>query len=168
MASFTVEITDIFPCNLERAFKSPMLCDITKVHTGFLFMPKVTHCKDDENWGKPDGSRRVFMAKTVVFKGGEALLDTVLERRENEYWKICVNEIKTATMGVHTFLGEWITIPAGEHKTKVIYRYQLLGRGSLLYPFQWFMSKVIWKIYMRRVLNNVKQLAIDKSPYLFE
>lgn len=168
MAKFTVEITDTFPCDIERTFKSPMLCDITKVHTGYKFMPKVTHCKDDENWGKVGGSRRVFMEKTMAFKGGEALLDTVLERRENEYWKIRVDEVKTSSMGIHTFIGEWITTPISENETKVIYRYELLGNGILLYPFQWLMAKVIWTKYMWQVMNNIKQLAISKSPYLFE
>lgn len=44
----TVTISAIFECSLERAFKTPMLCDVTKVHTGYGFMPRVTHCIDDE------------------------------------------------------------------------------------------------------------------------
>ncbi|MCB9195179.1 MAG: SRPBCC family protein [Flavobacteriales bacterium] len=168
MAIFTVEISSVFPCGIERAFKTPMLCDITKVHTGYLFMPKVTHCEDDQNWGKPGGSRRVFMAKTLAFKGGEALLDTVIERRENEYWKIKVNEVKTASLGIHTFNGEWITTPISENETKVVYRYTLEGKGKLLYPFQWFLANIMWKKYMKQVLNNIRILALNNSPYLFD
>ncbi|CAG5081537.1 hypothetical protein [Parvicella tangerina] len=168
MPSFKVEISDVFPCELERAFKTPMLCDITKVHTGFLFMPKVTHCLDDENWGKIAGSRRVFMAKTFTFKGGEALLDTVIDRQENQHWKIQVNQVQVFTFGIHTFIGEWITTPIDAHTTQVRYQYTLEAKSGLLYPFQWFTAKVLWKIYMRRVMNNIRQLAITKSPYSFD
>ncbi len=168
MPEFSVHITTIFPCDVERAFKSPMLCDITKVHTGFLFMPKVTHCKDDQNWGQVGGSRRVFMAKTITFKGGEALLDTVIERKENEYWKIQVDHIKVFTFGLHTFIGEWITTPISEKQTSVTYRYTLVGKRSISYPMQWFTAKVMWPIYMKRVANNIKKLSIERANYLFD
>jgi hypothetical protein len=168
MAEFKVSITTSFPCDLERAFKSPMLCDIRKVHTGFLVMPKVTHCEDDSDWGKPKGSRRVFMAKTFLFKGGEALLDTVLERKENQYWKIKVDHVRVQTFGIHTFIGEWSTTSVEKNNTKVTYSYTLQGSGGITYPLQWMVAKVMWPIYMRRVLNNIKQLAIEESPYLFD
>jgi hypothetical protein len=45
----TVKITTTFNCSLERAFKSPILCDVRKVHTGYGMMPRVTHCAEDEN-----------------------------------------------------------------------------------------------------------------------
>ena len=63
------QITAIFNCSLERAFKTPMLCDVSKVHTGFGIMPKVTHCTEDENWGQPGGSKKVFVAKSPTYKG---------------------------------------------------------------------------------------------------
>lgn len=166
---FKTSISTVFHCDLERAFKSPMLCDITKVHTGWsIFMPKVTHCVDDENWGKTYGSRRVFMAKSLTFKGGEALFDKVLERKENDRWTIEVTDVKTFSMGIHTFIGEWITVPIDEYKTQIIYRYTLCGKGVFLAPFQWFMTKVIWRHYMGRVLKNIERLTQERAPYLFE
>jgi hypothetical protein len=48
---FKVAITTIYNCSLARAFKSPMLCDISKVHTGFGLMPKITHSSDYSDWG---------------------------------------------------------------------------------------------------------------------
>jgi hypothetical protein len=45
----TVQVSTIYECSLERAFKTPMLCDVSKVHTGYDIMPRVTHCTDDEN-----------------------------------------------------------------------------------------------------------------------
>src|SRR5688572_27918254 len=98
---YSTSITTIFPCAIERAFKTPMLSDVCKVHSGYGFTPKVTHCMDDQTWGKPGGSRRVFMQKNIAFKGGEAALDTVIERRENEYWKIEIGNMKMFSFGFH-------------------------------------------------------------------
>ncbi len=87
-----VEVKTIYNCSLERAFKTPMLCDVSKVHTGFRIMPKVPHCTDDENWGKPGYSKKVFVAKSLSQKGGFASTDKALERSENKYWKIEVSD----------------------------------------------------------------------------
>ncbi|MBL7791081.1 MAG: hypothetical protein JNK77_02065 [Saprospiraceae bacterium] len=106
----TTEITTVFNTTLARAFKSPMLCDITKVHTGYGFTPRVIHCTEDETWGKAGGSRKAFMAKNLTFKGGESSLDTVLERKENEYWKIEISDFKIWSMGFVKFQGEWFTM----------------------------------------------------------
>ena len=46
-----IKVTATYNCSLERAFKTPILCDVSKVHTGYRITPKVTHCTDDENWG---------------------------------------------------------------------------------------------------------------------
>ena len=54
---FVVKTTAVYRCSLERAFKTPMLCDVSKVHTGFLLMPRVTHCTEDEDWGRVDQVR---------------------------------------------------------------------------------------------------------------
>ncbi len=85
-----------------------MLCDIAKVHTGFGLMPKVTHCEEDENWGKPGFEKKVFTAATLFQKGGWSSDDKVLERIENEYWKIEVSNFQF-WIWVSKFVGEWRT-----------------------------------------------------------
>ncbi|MBK8700763.1 MAG: hypothetical protein IPN29_14970 [Saprospiraceae bacterium] len=96
----TVTLTTIFNCSLERAFKTPMLCNVSKVHTGYGIMPKVTHCTEDENWGRPGYGKKVFVAKSPTFGGGEASTDKVLERMENQYWKIEVSDFKSWMLGL--------------------------------------------------------------------
>ncbi len=108
MVSITT-VKTTYNCSLERAFKTPMLCDVAKVHTGYGIMPKVTHCTEDENWGKPDYSKKVFVAKSHTYRGGEASTDKVLERIENKYWKIEVSNFKSWMLGFSKFVGEWKT-----------------------------------------------------------
>lgn len=166
MPTTTTEITTIFETTLERAFKSPMLCDITKIHTGYSVTPRVTHCEEDETWGKEGGSRKVFMAKTPMFKGGESSLDKVLVRRENEYWKIEVSDFKTPSMGFTKFQGEWFTRQLEEGKVEVRYKYTMFSDSIIFYPFHWLFTKLVWRNYMQNVLENIRKLTMEEAPYL--
>ena len=104
-----ITVKTIFQYSLEHAFKTPMLCDVSKVHTGFGLMPKVTHCTEDASWGKPGGSKKVFVAPSPTFKGGESSTNKVIERIENQYWKIEVCDFKSWMLGFSRFVGEWKT-----------------------------------------------------------
>lgn len=162
-----VKVTATFHCSLERAFKTPMLCDVAKVHTGYGIMPKVTHCTEDEHWGQPGFSKKVFVAKSFTQKGGWASVDKVIERIENRYWKIEVSEFQSRMLGFSRFTGEWETIEIGKDKVLVEYTYTLHSGIALLYPFNWLFAKTFWKTYMKRVLENVRQMAYKNEPYLY-
>jgi len=165
---FKVQVSTYFNCSLERAFKTPMLCDVSKVHTGMGIMPKVTHTSDDENWGQVGSSKKVYVAKSLSQKGGFASMDTVLELKENEYWKIQVDDFQTWMLGFYKFVGEWKTTEVESNKILVEYTYYLHAKSLILYPFQWIFSKTFWKKYMNQVLENIKQMAYAKEPYLFD
>lgn len=162
-----VSITTIYHCSSERAFKTPMLCDVAKVHTGFGLMPRVTHCTEDENWGKPGGTKKVFVAKSPTFAGGESSLDKVIERIENTYWKIEVSDFKSWLLGFSKFVGEWKTTQLKENEILIEYTYTLYSDIFWLYPLNWLFTKTFWRIYMKRVLENVRQLAYNNEPYLY-
>ena len=40
---YKVKVTALYNCAIERAFKTPMLVDVAKVHTGYGLMPKITN-----------------------------------------------------------------------------------------------------------------------------
>lgn len=163
-----VKVTAIFHCSLERAFKTPMLCDVSKVHTGYGIMPKVTHCTDDKNWGQPGANKKVYAAKSLTQKGGFASVDKVVERIENKYWAIEVSEFQSWMLGFSKFAGEWQTTEMEKNKILVEYTYTLHSAIALLYPLNWLFAKTFWKTYMKRVLENVRQLAYDNEPFLYE
>ncbi len=164
---FKVTVSAIFECSLERAFKTPMLCDLSKVHTGLGVMPRITHSTDDEHWGKPGSSKKVFAAKSLTQKGGFASVDNVLERRENAYWKIRVDNFQAWMLGFYAFVGEWKTTELAPNKIKVVYTYHLHANVPLLYPLNWLFAKTFWALYMKQVLENVRQMAYDNEPYLY-
>lgn len=162
------QITTIFNCSIERAFKTPMLCDVSKIHTGFGIMPKVTHCTEDENWGQPGGSKKVFVDKSLTYKGGEASTDTVIERIENQYWKIEVSDFKSWMLDFSKFTGEWKTTELESNKILIEYTYTMHSDVDLLYPLNWLFTKTFWRIYMKRVLENVRKLAYKNEPYWYK
>ena len=164
----TVKINTIWHCSLERAFKTPMLCDITKVHTGYGLSPKVLYCTGDEHWGKPGGSKKVVVASTLLHKGGEAFTDKVLERIDNKYWKIEVGNFNSWMFGFSKFVGEWETTELEPGKISITYTYTLHSEIVLLYPLNWLFAKTFWKIYMKRVLGNMRKMAMAQEPYLYE
>ena len=163
-----VSVKTIFDCSLERAFKTPILCDVSKVHTGFGIMPKVTHCTDDENWGKPGFSKKVYVAKSLTQKGGFASVDNFIERIENKYWKLEVNNFQSWMLGFYKFVGEWKTTAIEPNKILVEYTYTLYSDNALLYPVNLLFAKTFWRIYMKRVVENVRLMAYNNEPYLYE
>ena len=158
----SVTVKTIFNCSLERAFKTPMLCDVSKIHTGYGIMPKVTHCTEDKDWGKPGFSKKVFVAKSFSQKGGFASVDKVIERIENKYWRIEVSEFQSWMLGFYKFEGEWKTTEIEANKILVEYTY------TLFYPLNWLFARLFWLAYMKRVLENIKKLAYNREPYLYD
>lgn len=144
-----------------------MLCDVSKIHTGYFIFPKVTHCTSDENWGKPGESKKVFAAKSLTQKGGWVSNDKVVERIENQYWKIEVSDFQFWIMGFSKFVGEWHTTEIEPNKIEIEYTYSLHSENKLLYPLNWLFAKTFWRMYMKRILENIRIMADDREPYLF-
>lgn len=160
-------IKTIYNCSLERAFKTPMLCDITKVHTGYGLTPRVTHCTEDEQWGQPGNSKKVFAAKSLTQKGGWHSVDKVIERIENKYWKIEVSEFQSWMLRFTKFVGEWQTTELAPNKIEIKYTYTLHSNSILLYPLNWLFAKTFWRIYMKHVLENIRVMTENKEQYLY-
>lgn len=165
---FKVKVETIYPCSLERAFKTPMLCDLSKVHTGYGVMPKVTHTTDDENWGQLGSSKKVYVTKSLTQNGGFASVDHILERSENQYWKIQVDDFQSWMLGFYKFVGEWKVTELGKNKILIEYTYWLHSNSPMLYPFNWIFVKLFWKRYMKRVVENIRKMVTENEPYLYE
>jgi hypothetical protein len=162
---FTVTVQTIYNCSLERAFKTPMLCDVSKVHTGYGIMPRVTHCTEDERWGEPGQSKKVFVGKSMTQKGGWGSDDKVIERKENQSWIIEVSNFQTWMLGFTKFVGQWKTTHIEDGKILIEYSYVLHSNTVLLYPVNWLFAKTFWRTYMKRVLENVRTMAYQNEPY---
>lgn len=165
---FKVSVDTIYHCSLERAFKTPMLCDVTKVHTGKGIMPKVIGVSEDEDWGQVGAIKKILVGKSISFKGGESSTDKVLERVENEHWKIEVGNFKSWIMGFSKFVGTWKTTEIETGKIRIDYTYELHAEKWYYYPLNWLFVKLFWKGYMKQVLENIRMMTKNKEPYQYE
>ncbi|MDX2284924.1 MAG: SRPBCC family protein [Bacteroidia bacterium] len=164
---FRTSASAVYHCSLERAFKAPMLCDVTKVHTGLGPMPRIVGTSDEHNWGQPGGTKKAYAAKSFVQKGGFVSMDRVVERIENRYWKIEVYDFQAWFFGFYKFVGEWNTTEIGQNTIRIDYHYTLHSNHALFYPVNWLFAKVFWKRYMQQVLENVRKLAEGDEPYQY-
>ncbi len=163
-----ITVSTTYACSIERAFKTPLLCDISKVHTGYGLMPKVTHCTEDENWGQIGSTKKVIAAKSWTQKGGYVSSDKIIERVENDQWKFEVNDFQSWMLGFFKFVGEWKTTEIESNKILIEYTYTLHANKPIFYPLNWLFAKTFWKIYMKRVLENVRKMAYSNEPYQYE
>ena len=135
---FKVKVSSIYECSIERAFKSSMLCDITKIHTGYAFIsPKVISTINNGNWGEIGSSKKIISAKSFTHKGGFIFIDRVVERKENDYWKIQMDEFQSWIAGFYKFVGEWKTTEIEKDKILVEYEYSLYSNKPIFYPLNW-------------------------------
>ncbi len=167
LMKFHLHTTTVYHCTLERAFKTPLLCDIAKVHTGYGFMPRITHCIADAQWGKEGSTKKVNAARSLTQRGGFLAIDRILERKENERWRFEVTDFQSWMLGFSKFSAEWRTTEIAPHEIQVDYAYTLHCRNPWLFPMQWLFAHLFWEKYMRRVLEKVRRMAYDQEPYLY-
>ena len=146
----SVQVSAIYECSIEREFKTPMLCDVSKVQTGYGLMPKVIYWTNDKDWGKPGCSKNVFIASSPTQKGGWASTDKVVQRIENKYWKIEVGNFQSWVLGFSKFVGEWTTTELEPNKILISYNYTLHSGNIFLYPLNWLFTKIFWRTYMKK------------------
>ena len=95
-------------------------------------------------------------------------MDRILEREENKYWKIQVDDFQSWMAGFYKFVGEWKTKQIEVGKIQVDYTYQLHSDKPHYYLLNWLFAKLFWPIYMRRVMHKIKMMAYDKEPYIYD
>jgi hypothetical protein len=71
-------------------------------------------------------------------------------------------------LGFYKFVGEWQTTQIEPNKILVEYTYTLHSNTALLYPLNWLFAKTFWTTYIKRVLENVRQLACKNEPYKYD
>lgn len=163
-----VLVKKMYNCSLEQAFKTPILCDVSKVHTGFLgIMPRVTHAIGDEDWGKIGSSKNIVVAKSLTYKEGIAFSDKVIEHVENTHWVIELSGFTSFMFGFSKFVGKWATTEMEPNKILVEYLYILHAEIPWLYPLNWLFAKTLWRLYMKQVMRNIECMIQSNEPYQY-
>ena len=166
---FSCQITDVFDCSMERAFKAPILGDATEFMKGYLFQPPVTGFEDDKTWGQVNGIRYPINNGNLFVKKGRMFKDLILERVENKYWKWTIYDFEFKTLFfVHKAIGEWETKKVNSNRIEVTYTYTYFSRNWLCNPLTWLLVKIQIKGIMKRALVGIKKQAQSNAPFVYE
>jgi hypothetical protein len=92
----------------------------------------------------------------------------VLERIENVFWKIQVDTFQTWMLGFNKFTGVWKVTELEPTTILIDYTYTLHSNNPLFYPMQWVFARTFWNTYMKRVLENIRQMAYTQEPYQYD
>jgi len=71
-------------------------------------------------------------------------------------------------LGFYIFVGQWKTTTLEPNKIEVEYAYELHSSMLVQYLINWLFPKLFWNIYIKRVLENIREMVDNNEPYLYE
>ena len=71
-------------------------------------------------------------------------------------------------LGFYKFEGEWKTTEIGPNKILVEHTYTLYSDNALLYPVNLLFAKTFLKMYMNRVVENIRVMAYNNEPCKYQ
>ena len=152
----------IIECNIERAYKTPIYCDLKKIMTGYGPLPPSEGVINDITWANEKGER------TVLAFRKELCTESIIERVENKYWKYQLTNFKQNTFFfVVKVEGEiWVKeITAEKQELKSTYSFH--NKYFLTAPITYLFVKLLWSGLQKKGLKNMKYLAETKVPYVY-
>ncbi len=164
----TNTITDTFKCSLERAFRTPLHGDATKILTGYGPVPPVIGFTKDETWGIVGGSRVPIMKGNFMVKEGEFGYDEIFEKKPNEYWRWGVTQLGSSMFFAKMAQGEWWCTDTGNGTISVKWTYTYFGRNVFTQPVNWLFVRLIWSTIMKNGIKGIKQMAEKEEPYIYD
>jgi hypothetical protein len=165
----TCQLSAIFNCSIERAFKAPIPGDATKFLNGYLLQPPVTAFKEDQTLGEINGSRLPCTNGNLLLSAGVLFTDQILERVENKYWKWTIfNFIPKGLFFLESATGEWKVSITENHSIQTWYSYTFYNNGFFKFVITWIFCKLQWKGMMKKALKGIKQQAESGEVFIYE
>lgn len=157
----------MFKCDLDRAFKIPILGDATSFLKGVGPLPAVVSFEEDETWGKESGFRYPITKSNIFSKGGRVGFDQIYKREENKYWNWGVTKMETFVFGISEFEGELFFSETAKG-IEVVWKYHCTIGKPLMRPFAWLLFKVFWKKNIKKGIQFMKEDAEGDGRLLYE
>ncbi len=163
----TTTVTGIFRCHIDRAFKTPMLGDATRILIGYGGIQLISGFTKDETWGMAGGSRVPIAKRFLILKAGEFGLDQIFVRDENKYWKWGVSQFRPAVFFATENCGEWWVADNHDGTISATWRYTWHSRNILTHPINWLFVQLFWRQVMKNGMESIKQMAEAGVPYIY-
>ena len=163
----TNTITGIFKCPIDRAFKTPILGDATRILISYGGFPLVAGFANDETWGITGGYRIPIASGFLFLKTGEFGVDQIFVRDENKYWKWGVSKFGAAIFFSTENHGEWWVADNHNGTVAVTWKYTWFSKNIFMHPINWLFVKLFWRNVMKNGMKNIKQMAETEVPYIY-
>jgi hypothetical protein len=161
-------VQSVFRCSLERAFKTPILGDATKMLTGYGVVPPCVGFSEDETWGVEGGHRIPQMAGNLFAQKGSYGFDQVLVRQENNYWKWQVDNFPPLLFFATKAQGEWFCKDNHDGSVSVKWTYSFFATNMLTYPITWLFIRIFWRGLQKKAISNMKVIAESDAPFIYK
>jgi len=161
----TNTVIDTFHCPLERAFKTPILGDATKILIGYYNYPIVLGFSKDDSWGIAGGSRVPIYNGALFIKSKERGIDEIFERDENRYWKWGVKDF--GGFFSNKAIGEWVCSDNKNGTINVEWKYTWHSTNIFTQPINWLFVKIYWRKVMKNGIKSIKEMAEKGTPYIY-
>ncbi len=160
-------VTAVFKSSLDRAFRTPMMGDASKILIAFSMFPLVAGFAKDDTWGRVGGSRIPIVQGFLFFKAREMGFDQIFEREENRYWKWGVSQFSAMLFFSTENCGEWWVTDNNDGTISVKWKYTWFSRNIITHPLNWLFVKILWRNVMKNGMANIKQMAEIETPYIY-
>jgi hypothetical protein len=163
----TNTVTGTFTCSIERAFRTPIHGDATKILYGFGPVPPVIGFAQDETWGKTGGTRIPLIKGNWMVKEGAFGLDEIFVRDELKYWKWGVRDLGPAMFFATHNEGEWWCTDHLNGTIGVKWKYTYYAKNIFTQIFNWLFVKLVWRKVMKNGLTGIQEMAEKDAPFLY-
>ncbi len=167
MSSFpaTYMVSCTFNCSLEKAFKTPILGDATKILIGYGQYHIVLGFAKDDTWGIAGGSRVPIYNGTLFTRSGERGIDEIFERNENTYWRWGVKDF--GGFFTNRAIGEWFCSDNNNGTISIKWKYTWYSTNFFMRPINWLFVKFYWSNVMKNGMGKIKEMAESDAGYLY-
>jgi len=135
--------------------------DLTTIFTGYGPLPAVSGTKNQTGAWDGAGQKR-----TVLLSDGSSAKEMLTTYEHPNYFSYTVSDFS----GVLRFLttgaeGAWWFSSTASGQTHIKWRYAFTARSVFAVPVLWFVTKVLWRGYMRKAMRLLKvQLEQKAAP----
>ena len=153
MSSFATEVRAIVNAPPTETFERIVPIDLPSVFPGFGPLPAVSGTRDQTGGWDAAGQTR-----TILLADGSSAHETLTEYRYPGHFAYDVRGF-TGILGrlAKEAHGEWwFDQGSSGASTAVRWRYAFTSRSAPVSPIVWFITKVLWRGYMRRSLTLAK------------
>ena len=158
MSSLSATVEAVVKADQSAAFGHIVPIDLTSVFTGYGPLPAVTGVRNQTGPWDAAGQTR-----TVELSDGSSAQELLTGYEHPSHFSYTVSgftgTLRFLTSRAH---GEWWFNSVGSGRTHITWRYTFDARSVFLVPVLLFITKVLWRGYMRKALW-LTQVQVESS-----